>query len=138
LRIFKHSHLNCTSMNSAFWSANDAASNDVFKLMLQHTFVVTFCNKFLYKTWCFTFNCIFKASNINCWSLWMLKSSIQSFKWKKFEQEFPKFQTCFQSIITLQTWVLSIPMIGDCINWYKSPNAKMKFDVLCKLKIGFS
>ena len=58
LRIFKHSQLNCTSMNSAFWSANDAASNDVFKLMLQQTFVVTFCIKFLYKTWCFTFKCI--------------------------------------------------------------------------------
>ena len=58
LRIFKHSHLNCTSMNSAFWSANDAASNDVFKLMFEHTFVVTFCIKFLYKTWWFAFNCI--------------------------------------------------------------------------------
>ena len=58
LRIFKHSHLNCTSMNSAFWSANDAASNYVFKLMFEHTFVSIFCIKFLYKTWCFPFNCI--------------------------------------------------------------------------------
>ena len=58
LIIFKHSHLNCTSMNSAFWSANDAASNDVFKLMFEHTFVVTFCIKFLHKTWCFAYKWI--------------------------------------------------------------------------------